>query len=107
MKNKLITLVTLSFIAMLIVTTESRAEEQTIGEIDKTEIAATSSIYAVTYVEIPINTSLPERVWHTRGKYGGYLTLESYERTPDFTYKGKYTGYLRYMVAPNKVDEEV
>jgi len=62
------------------------------------------SISARQTIEIPMGASFPERIWHTIGDYGGYLTLVSYEKTPQNTYIGLYRGTLYLNVAPNKLD---
>lgn len=53
--------------------------------------------------EIPMGGSFPSRIWYTQGDYGGYLTLDSYEKTPNYTYKGIYSGRLYLHAAPNKL----
>ena len=93
------------FLLTLFDNNKTEAEEL---EVDKSEqvVAPASTIRATKYVEIEPGYSFPSRIWHTRGNYGGYLTIESWERTPNFTYLGKYTGYLRYMAAPARVEDE-
>lgn len=72
----------------------------------KVEVSSASSIQGTAYVEIPIGSIFPPRIWQQRGDYGGYLTLVSYEKTRNNTYKGLYRGKLVKYAAPHSIDPE-
>lgn len=73
---------------------------------NENELNRPPSIQASTTIEIDMQSGFPPRIWYTRGDYGGYLTLDSFEKTPNNTYLGLYRGTLRLYAAPDRLDPD-
>lgn len=66
------------------------AQEKT----NEVELQRPNSIKAATTVEISPGDLFPQQIWVTRGDYGGYLPIVSWEITPNNKYVGLYRGKL-------------
>lgn len=108
MERKLILLLGIATLFSIFIEKEVNsieAAEISIGfqsnEVNYEQTAATSIVYSFqkTYSKYGY---MPERIWHSRSGYSGYLYLERYEYTKNDNYLATYKGTLYKNVAPLK-----
>ena len=73
-------------------------------EVNYEQAASTSMVYSFQKI-YPKDGYMPQRIWHSRSGYSGYLYLERYEYTKNDNFLATYKGTLYKNVAPLKVVE--
>ncbi|MFS0749446.1 hypothetical protein [Oceanobacillus sp. 1P07AA] len=80
---------------------------------DNVELQSANSIRAATHIDKPIRdfdrglVSFPDKIWHTRGEYRGYLYVRNFEELSNGMLRANYVGTLYKYVSPVKTDPEL